>query len=81
MDLPVPRRHPRLGDHRKSCPATRFTHTLGISELDEAPASPAPPTAQVRAWARNAGLPVPDRGRLRPEIWTASHDANPPNQP
>lgn len=54
--------------------------TLGISELDEAPASPAPPTAQVRAWARNAGLPIPDRGRLRPEIWTAWHDANPPNQ-
>jgi hypothetical protein len=30
-----------------------------------------PSTAQVRAWARAAGLDVPDRGRLRPEIWQA----------
>ncbi len=54
--------------------------TIDITELDEAPASPTPPTAQVRAWARGAGFPVPDRGRLRPEIWAAWHDANPPNQ-
>lgn len=26
-------------------------------------------TAQVRAWARQHGVPVPDRGRLRPEVW------------
>ena len=30
-----------------------------------------PTTAEVRAWARRAGLDVPDRGRLRPEIWAA----------
>jgi ERCC4 domain len=54
--------------------------TVDVTELDEAPAAPAPTTAQVRAWARSAGLPVPDRGRLRPEIWTAWHDANPPNR-
>lgn len=30
-----------------------------------------PTTAEVRAWAREAGLDVPDRGRLRPEIWDA----------
>jgi hypothetical protein len=30
-----------------------------------------PAAAQVRAWARAAGLDVPDRGRLRPEIWQA----------
>ncbi|AKS35866.1 histone-like nucleoid-structuring protein Lsr2 [Mycolicibacterium goodii] len=35
-----------------------------------------PNTAEVRAWAREAGMPVPDRGRLRPEIWQAWHDAN-----
>ena len=36
-----------------------------------------PTTAEVRAWARGAGLPVPDRGRLRPEIWTAWQEAHP----
>lgn len=35
-----------------------------------------PSTAQVRAWAREAGLAVPDRGRLRPDIWQAWRDAN-----
>lgn len=39
--------------------------------------STGPSTAEVRAWAREAGLPVPDRGPLRPEIWEAWHDANP----
>ena len=38
-------------------------------------AGPVPPreptTAEVRAWAAAAGLPVSDRGRLRPEIWEA----------
>lgn len=37
----------------------------------------APTTAEVRAWARDAGLSVPDRGRLRPEIWSAWQEANP----
>ena len=30
-----------------------------------------PTTAEVRRWARAHGLDVPDRGRLRPEIWAA----------
>jgi ERCC4-type nuclease len=34
-----------------------------------------PSTAEVRAWARGAGLDVPDRGRLRPEVWAAWHNA------
>ena len=38
------------------------------TELDQAPDAPAPSTAEVRAWARATGLPVPDRGKLRPEI-------------
>lgn len=38
-----------------------------------------PSTAEVRAWARDAGLPVPDRGRLRPEIWQAWRDAHDPS--
>ncbi len=38
-----------------------------------------PSSAEVRAWARSAGLTVPDRGRLRPEIWQAWRDANDPS--
>ena len=38
-----------------------------------APAHPSKPTAvsaaEVRAWAKENGLDVPARGRLRPEIW------------
>lgn len=30
-----------------------------------------PTTAQVRGWARANGVPVPDRGKLRPEVWEA----------
>lgn len=33
--------------------------------------------AQVRAWARGAGLAVGDRGRLAAEIWQAYRDAHP----
>lgn len=44
-----------------------------------APLAPAPPsTADIRAWALRAGLPVADRGRLRPEIVAAYHAAHPP---
>ncbi|GAA4472000.1 hypothetical protein GCM10023094_03580 [Rhodococcus olei] len=34
-----------------------------------------PSTAEVRAWARGAGIDVPDRGRLRPEVWAAWRSA------
>jgi hypothetical protein len=38
--------------------------------------APAEPTvADVRVWARQSGLVVPDRGRLRPEVWAAFRDA------
>ncbi|MGY1545803.1 Eco57I restriction-modification methylase domain-containing protein [Streptomyces sp. MN6] len=30
-----------------------------------------PTTSEVRAWARARGIDVPDRGRLRPEVWDA----------
>jgi len=39
--------------------------------LLSAPDQPEPTVAEVRAWARSVGLTVPDRGRLRPEIWDA----------
>ncbi|WP_312858068.1 ERCC4 domain-containing protein [Pseudonocardia pini] len=48
----------------------------GSSELAEAPQAPAPSTAEVRRWARENGIPVPDKGRLRPEVhqaWRAAH--------
>lgn len=48
---------------------------IDITELDQ-PAVSEPSTAEVRAWARSTGLPVPDRGRLRPEIWQAWRHAN-----
>ncbi|MDI3418809.1 TOTE conflict system archaeo-eukaryotic primase domain-containing protein [Streptomyces luteolus] len=36
-----------------------------------------PTVAEVRAWARDNGHAVPDRGRLRADIWTAWHAAHP----
>jgi hypothetical protein len=39
-------------------------------------APPEPTTKDVRAWARDEGIDVPDRGRLRPEIWAAYRAAH-----
>jgi hypothetical protein len=39
---------------------------------------PEPSTAEVRAWARDKGMEVPQRGRLKPEVheaWRAAHRA------
>lgn len=44
----------------------------------EPPTSAPPTTAVVRAWAVQQGLPVSDRGRLRPEIWRAWETAHHP---
>jgi Lsr2 len=45
----------------------------GTEMAGPAPARPSTPAAfsaaQVRAWAKDNGLDVPARGRLRPEIW------------
>ncbi|MDQ1320733.1 MAG: hypothetical protein QG655_1976 [Actinomycetota bacterium] len=51
--------------------------TVDLPKPDDTRAAAGPTTAEVRAWARDAGLSVPDRGRLRPEIWTAWQEANP----
>jgi len=40
-------------------------------ELADAPDAPEPSTAEVRAWARGQHIDVPDRGKLRPEVWQA----------
>ena len=47
-------------------------------ETATGPAESLPSTAEVRAWARAAGLAVPDRGRLRPEIWESWRQAHQP---
>ena len=54
----------------------RIPGAAGASEVAAAPAAPEPATADVRAWARTAGLEVPDRGRLRPDVWAAWHAAH-----
>lgn len=41
-------------------------------------AGPDPTTAEVRAWAVAAGLPVSDRGRLASEVWAAYRAAQGP---
>ncbi|MHA6759674.1 Lsr2 family DNA-binding protein [Streptacidiphilus sp. PAMC 29251] len=48
--------------------------------LDPTPASPgarSPSVAEVRAWARDQDQHVPERGRLRADLWTAWHSAHP----
>ena len=45
------------------------------NETAAAPAAPDPTTKVLRAWARVHGWDVPDRGRLRPEVWQAWRDA------
>lgn len=63
----------RLAAHTMDVAAT----DAGVAvELGAAPHAPDPPTSEVRAWARSVGLAVPDRGRLRPEIWHAWRTAH-----
>ncbi len=55
-----------------------FSARIGIAPPAQDTAAPpetTPTTAQVRAWARAAGIPVPERGRLRPDVWQAWRDA------
>jgi hypothetical protein len=44
--------------------------------VDDAPVRPDPSAAELRAWARSIGLPVSNKGRIRPEILNAWHDAH-----
>ena len=52
------------------------TATPPAAAGDATPDAATPTTAQVRAWARENGLDVPDRGRLRPEVHQAYRDAH-----
>lgn len=60
--------------------ADRIGADLAAVDTTTAPSAPEPTTAELRAWARAAGLTVPDRGRLRPEVWQAWRDANAPDK-
>jgi hypothetical protein len=57
-------------------PAAQARTTKTDTLLLTAPERPDPSVAEVRAWARRAGLDVPDRGRLRPDIWDAWRTAH-----
>jgi hypothetical protein len=62
-----------LAHHGDHLHGERLRHTLPAA----GPVPPAPPTtAEVRAWARASGVDVPDRGRLRPEVWAAYRAAH-----
>lgn len=52
--------------------------TTLLPAAEPLPARPVTP-AEIRAWARDAGLPVSDRGRLRPEV-VAAYDAAHPSR-
>jgi hypothetical protein len=54
----------------------RITPLAGETGLDEAPAAPEPTVAEVRAWAGAHGIAVPDRGKLRSEVWDAWRTAH-----
>jgi len=48
---------------------------IDVTAPDQGTKDPGPSTADVRAWAREVGLAVPARGRLRPRLWQAWQDA------
>jgi hypothetical protein len=58
--------------------AWKFNELLQLPSANSVPAAE-PTTKEVRAWARSNGLEVPDRGRLRPEVWAAFHQARSAN--
>lgn len=61
--------HHHFSDHR----ASELAEALPVA----APLQPAPPTtSEIRAWAIQQGLPVAAKGRLRPEVIAAFHDAH-----
>jgi hypothetical protein len=57
-----------LAHHTDDAPAAELAATLPTA--GPVPAVE-PTTPDVREWARRHGVAVPDRGRLRPEVWAA----------
>jgi len=69
--------------HTEDAALARIGLTAGSGEpnsdgITVAPAAPEASTAEVRAWAREHGIEVPDRGRLRPEVWQSWIEAHGP---
>ena len=64
-----------VGSLPATLPASSGTQKRG--QKSPAPKPPAPEAAQVRAWAREHGMDVPRRGKLRAEIWAAWRTAHP----
>jgi hypothetical protein len=67
--------------HWADVEAAAVTHitplaAVGETDLDDAPAAPAPSAAEVRSWARDNGITVPSRGKLAPSVWDAWRDAH-----
>jgi hypothetical protein len=56
--------------------ATHIGIPFDTTQTSLTPDAASPSTAKVRAWARAAGIPVTDRGRLHPDIWQAWHEAH-----
>lgn len=53
-----------------------FVEQDDAATIFETPQPAEPSSAELRAWARSVGLAVSDRGRVRPEIRKAWHDAH-----
>jgi hypothetical protein len=56
--------------------ADRIGAGIVAVETSTAPAAAEPTSAELRTCARAAGITVPDRRRLRPEVWQAWRDAH-----
>jgi len=56
--------------------AARIGIPIDTTETATPPDAASPSTAEVRAWARAAGIDVTDRGRLHPDIWQAWREAH-----
>ena len=57
----------RIEQATHAAPPARARGSRPYADQTELPAS----VAEVRAWAMAEGMPVADRGRLRPEVWNA----------
>ena len=58
-------------EHHRTLEVAELAASLPVA--DELPERE-PTTAEVRVWARGAGLDVPDRGRVPAGIWAAYRD-------
>jgi hypothetical protein len=79
MDLLLSRRRTLRPSPRavtETAAADRIGAGIVAVETSTAPSAAEPTSAELRTWARAAGITVPDRGRPRPEVWQAWRDAH-----